>query len=311
MKTEEAKQLAKKAIDELALAVADGHSESLTAYLAAMARFHRYSLGNTLLIAMANPDATHVAGYRAWQRLGRQVRQGERGISILAPIWVRPPPQHGKRSTTGDLAQEATTGGLSDIPHETVVSFKCTTVFDISQTDGAPLPEFATVCGEPSVCLDRLEAFIASRGICLKRTRLRNGALGMSTGGTILLRGDLTPAETFATLVHETAHELLHQGDAGLKLSRTIRETEAEAVAFVVCKGVGLETTTASSDYIQLYDGTKETLLVSLERIRTTAGEILAAIDAPPQQMAKGIGADRRVDSCVSGGLPAKRIGSV
>jgi Zn-dependent peptidase ImmA (M78 family) len=89
---------------------------------------------------------------------------------------------------------------------------------------------------------------------------------------------DLPPAEEFAVLAHELAHELLHRGERRKETSKTIRETEAEAVAFVVCQAVGLETTTRSSDYIQLYSGTKDTLAESLEHIQKTAAAILAGL---------------------------------
>lgn len=270
MHAQELKKTATRAIEELALALDDGHSESLTAYLAAMGRFHRYSLCNTLLIAAARPDATQVAGYRTWQRLGRQVRKGERGITILAPIRRQQAPR--------EPATPESTAGQPDSPRETAVSFKTATVFDIAQTEGDPLPPFATVQGNPAAYLERLEQFVAARGITLQRGTPPRGALGASAGGIIVLRGDLAPAEAFSTLVHETAHELLHRDAARRGADRTLLETEAEAVAFVVCRGIGLDTNTASADYIQLYDGTRETLLASLDRIRTTATVILEAI---------------------------------
>ena len=97
----------------------------------------------------------------------------------------------------------------------------------------------------------------------------------MSTGGRILLHSKLDAGQAFSVLVHELAHELLHQKE---KLPKTVRETEAEAVAFVVCEAVGLESSTASSDYIQLYRGDKEMLLASMKRIHRTAGEIIRGI---------------------------------
>ena len=98
--------------------------------------------------------------------------------------------------------------------------------------------------------------------------------------GRILLRDDLSAAVTFSVLVHEVAHELLHSGDRRAATSKTVRETEAEAVAFVVSHAIGLDTGTAASDYIQLYAGNKETLLASLGAIQHAATEILAALHA-------------------------------
>ena len=92
------------------------------------------------------------------------------------------------------------------------------------------------------------------------------------------MRKGLSPAEEFSVLAHELAHELLHRAEEGKRSSRTVLETEAEAVAFVVCQAVGLEAAGAAADYIHLYQGSKETLLESLERIREAAVKIIGAI---------------------------------
>ena len=110
-----------------------------------MARFHRYSLGNVLLIAWQCPHASHVAGFHAWKRLGRRVRKGERAIHILAPVVYR------------EIASDPTS--------ERLVAFKMACVFDVSQTDGQPLPKFARVQGEPGAWLTRLRTSTAARGI--------------------------------------------------------------------------------------------------------------------------------------------------
>ena len=96
----------------------------------------------------------------------------------------------------------------------------------------------------------------------------------MSSGGKITLLPDLTPAETLATLAHEIGHELLHRGERRTQTTHTIRETEAEAVAFVVCSAIGLDTNTSSADYVQLHGGDKKTLAESLALIQQTAAKI-------------------------------------
>jgi hypothetical protein len=253
-------QIIRQALDELTAALEAGHSEQLKAYLAAMGRFHRYSWGNVLLIHMACPGASHVAGYRAWQRLGRQVRRGARAIRIMAPI-VRKDPKDEDRAH--------------------VVAFKTACVFDISQTEGEALPEFATVGGEPGAHLARLKDFVRASGIVLEHAEHTGGAEGMSLGGRIVLKAGLEPAAEFAVLAHELAHELMHREADSRPGSRTVRETEAEAVAFVVCQAVGLETNAAASDYIQLYRGDKDTLLASLERIQQMAATIIRGLGVP------------------------------
>jgi antirestriction protein ArdC len=256
-------------------------------YLAVMGRFARYSLGNQLLIALQRPDATHVAGYRAWQKLGRQVKQGERGITILAPIRVRQPDPRAKDADRPNRADDES--GQLDTAGESVVAFKGATVFDVSATNGEPLPEFARVDGDPSEFMPRLQAFVAAQGISLEYSTSLGAALGASIGKRILLRPDLSPAESFSTLVHEFAHSELHIETMSPKPDKTVRETEAEAVAFVVCQSMGLDTNTAASDYIRLYNGEKKTLMESLTRIRTVAVEIIEAIKAPRAKAAPTI----------------------
>ncbi len=266
MKTNHARKVSEQAFNELVEAVEAGKSNKLVDYLKAMGRFHNYSLGNAILIGFQRPDATHVAGFRTWQTLGRYVKRNEKGIAIMAPIVWR------KKVTQGDDKEEG-----PDRQEETALAFKTAYVFDISQTDGKPLPEVARAQGDPGSYLERLERFTSGRSIKLERSDLRI-AEGISIGGTILLKASLAPADEFSVLVHELAHEMLHQDPANRPKDKTVREAEAEAVAFVVCHGIGLDTNTASSDYIQLYDGDKETLLRSLERIQRTAAEILTAI---------------------------------
>ena len=257
--TSPARRLVREAIERLSADLAAGQSGQLRDYLAMLGRFHRYSLANVLLIAMQFPRATHVAGYRAWQGLGRQVRRGERSIRILAPI-IRRIRQH-------DPEED-----------EAVVAFRTVGVFDVSQTSGEPLPQFAQVKGDPGACILRLTQFVRSRGVAVRRSDAIGSADGYSSGGQIVLRAGLGPASEFSVLVHEMAHEMLHRDNEPAAVGRTIRETEAEAVAFVVCQAIGLETGTASSDYIQLYQGNKDTLLASLERIQQTAAEIIDGI---------------------------------
>ena len=241
-----------------------GKSQKLIEYLKTMGRFHNYSLGNAILICFQKPDATHVAGFRTWKRLGRYVKKGENGIAIMAPIICRK-----KKSEDGDNKESE---------DEEVRTFKTVYVFDISQTDGKPLPEFARVNGDPGVYTERLREYITRNGIVLEYSDTIGSADGVSAGGLIKLKKGLTAAEELSVLAHELAHEKLHKNRENMPKDKKVRETEAEAVAFVVCHGIGLEANSASSDYIQLYNGDKKTLMESLERIQKTASEILEAM---------------------------------
>ena len=155
MKRDEVRKVASEAFEKLIRDIEAGKSETLRQYLKAMGRFHRYSVGNAILIGLQKADATHVAGFRAWQRLGRQVKKGEHGIAIMAPVVYR-------KRTQQD-------GSDGDAEHEMIATFKTAYVFDISQTDGKPLPEFARAKGDPGAYLERLERFVSDRGIKLER----------------------------------------------------------------------------------------------------------------------------------------------
>ena len=262
MNTEQAKQLSEEALNRLMAALEQGQSDALKTYLRVMSRFHKYSWGNCLLIASQRPEATHVAGFHAWLKLRRYVRKGEKGIVILAPMVGR--------LRNGDE--------LSEDERTRVFGFRSARVFDISQTDGESLPEFATVKGDPQDYNDRLKGFVASKGSVLEYSVRIAPANGMSSGGKITLLPTLTPAEHFSVLVHETAHELLHKAERRSQTTHTVRETEAEAVAFVVANAIGLDTNSASSDYIQFHAGDKATLADALAFIQQTSAEILRAI---------------------------------
>lgn len=264
MKAEQAKKLADQALTNLAAALEQGKSEALTAFLAAAARFHDYSWGNVLLILTQKPEATRVAGFQTWKTFNRFVRKGEHGIVIMAPMLIKPK-EDDRRADDAD---------------RTILRFKAVYVFDVSQTDGDPLPAFARVGGNPNGHTERLKDLVAAKSIALGYADSLGGADGQSGNGTIRLRTGLSPAEEFAVLAHELAHEMLHKGDRRKGTSKKVRETEAEAVAFVVCQAIGLETGTAASDYIQLYAGDKATLAESLDFVQQTAAEIIAAVTA-------------------------------
>ena len=244
-----------------------GHSDALTAYLNAMSRFHNYSFGNILEIARQKPDATRVAGFWKWKELGRSVKKGEKGIRILAPII-------GVRRKKDEEAEKDITRQNTAV----LVGFRSAYVFDVSQTEGAELPEIRGINGDVGDNRDRLIAFIDRQGIELVFTERIAPALGMSYGGRIAILPGQSKAEEFSTLVHELAHEMLHKAERRTATTKVVRETEAEAIAFVIGNAVGLETGTASADYIQLYHGNASLLAESLEVIQKTSAVILAAL---------------------------------
>lgn len=272
MKRDEALQHCDAALKELADSLRQGKSQSLLRYLAFMARFHQYSFGNCLLIALQRPEATLVAGFQRWKQLGRTVRRNERGIALLAPMI-------GRRQPTDSESEDdssAETAAHTSRSGSTIRGFRIVYVFDVSQTEGRELASFAQLSGDPGDHIPKLEQLIAARGIQLEYvTSVLQGANGASFGGRIQISLQLPPPQQFSTLVHELAHELLHHGPQREQLSKAVRETEAESVAYVVCRAIGLECSTRAADYIQLWSGSEQTLQESLDRIRAVARDLL------------------------------------
>ena len=254
--------MAKDSIESLSKMLAAGKSDTLVNYLKTLAKFHKYSFGNVMLIAAQRPDSTHVAGFNTWKKLGRSVIKGEKGIGIMAPVVY-------KNKSEAELS-------VSEKESDRCIrGFRIVHVFDVTQTEGEPLPELAQVSGSPTESTDRLRQLIASHNIELRIEDLPGLTKGLSSGGTIIVQAGLSPAEEFAVMVHELAHELLHKSERRAETTKTIRETEAEAVAFVVCESCGIDTSTRSSDYIQLYQGSVDTLNASLNQIQLTACAII------------------------------------
>ena len=240
-------------------------SDEWRAALAVRSRLHRYSFNNVLLIAVQRPDASMVAGYRKWQELGRQVRKGERSIAILAPMI---------KTVTNDAGEK----------EARVMGFRTASVFDVSQTEGEPIPSieppalldgdhaeadrlfalvsaFAEAQGSPITLVDRLEA---------------NGCYYVDTRA-ISVRSDLPPLHRLKTAVHEVAHALLH-GRADRPVGYELGELEAESAAYLVASALGIDTSAYSFAYVAHYAGDAEALLASGEAATRAADAILAGI---------------------------------
>jgi hypothetical protein len=157
MNSENIKKVTNQAIEQLITALNEGRSETLTQYLAAIGRFHRYSLRNVMLIASQKPAATHVAGFHTWHKLGRFVKKGEKGILILAPLVRRKNESAGQNETDES---------------STAVGFRATYVFDISQTDGQELPGIGSVNGDPRDYRERLAKFVIRPSLRYSRSSL-------------------------------------------------------------------------------------------------------------------------------------------
>lgn len=231
-------------------------SEAMVEYLEMIAKFHQYSPFNVWLILLQKPDATYVAGYNKWRQMDRWVRKGERGIPILAPILTTVINEDGKEE-------------------KELSGFLTVYVFDIQQTDGKALPE-PPDWNSPEMdarLQERLMQLAASRGIKVKVQCLPNDVQGASLGGLVLL----SPEAGTKTLLHELAHEILHQCEDAPK-EKHIRELEAEAVAFVLGKHFNLDGLN-SPNYIALHGASAAQITDHIDHIQTTATEIIRALE--------------------------------
>jgi len=256
-----------ESLERLAADLSAGKSESFNAYLRVVAKFHRYSYGNTLLIMFQKPDATVVAGFRKWKEMGRHVRKGEKGIAILVPVF---PSKKRTHSTHRKKKHDQPVKLMDDMVDDEVVdvdqpvTFRTGYVFDISQTDGEPLPDpFLSkgIANEDHIAL--MEAGIRKSGAVLNYNSL-TGAYGVTDGHKIVVDPSCTGVMKLQTLAHEWAHFLLHQDN---KLPKKIEELQAEATAVAVCAALGYDVEPTGLNYLSRYGITSEELQASLKRI--------------------------------------------
>jgi antirestriction protein ArdC len=246
---------------------------SLLPLLGVMSRFTRYSLANQFLIFAQRPDATHVLGYRAWNKAGYQVRKGEHGIAIYAPMLFT------KRRDVDD-------SGTTDESVAPRLGYRVAYVFDIAQVDAIAGTDAAAVTATTTDTgahrhLEALKAFLVGHNVELEYQSLAPGLLGYTNGRRITCGTGQASHVEFATLAHETTHVLLHfPTDGSTRPELVTRETEAEAVTYLLCSQLGIAGTDASIEYIQSYRGTPDTLDASLERIRATAQRLSAELAA-------------------------------
>jgi DNA primase len=247
-------------------------TEDWTAWLSFAGRFRRYSFNNQILIMVQCPEATHVAGYRAWQAMGRQVRKGEKAISILAPI-------------TRKIAEDDETRPVEQRGRTIVVGFRGASVFDISQTEGEPVPAAPSHGAElldgeaPEGLWDSLAALITAKGFRVERCATANeihGANGVTDFGafTVTVRSDVSDAQAVKTLAHEAAHVLLHNPQGGSWDCREVGEVEAESVAFIVCGHHGMDSSGYTFGYVAGWAGRDS------EAVAKTARAVLGAARA-------------------------------
>ena len=258
-------------------------SDKFKDYLTCMSKFHNYSLNNTILIAMQKPDATLVAGYKAWQTdHGRTVRKGEHGIKILAPCKFKVTVESDENGTLENSGNDEKTKVME------YLRFKITHVFDVSQTEGKELPSIGIdeLTGDVREYRSMYKALVRTCPVAIVMEEIEGGAKGYynDTDKRIAILAGMSEMQTIKTIIHEMAHQKMHgeeNADPEHPVDRRTKEVEAESVAYTVCQHLGLDTSDYSFGYIAGWSSTRDTkeLKASLERIRSTSDELINEID--------------------------------
>ena len=267
-------------------------SEMYTTYLRTMAKFHNYSFNNTLLIAMQRPDATLVAGFNAWKnKFNRYVKKGEKGIQIIAPAPIKEVEEREKIDKDTGLAVLNENGEPEMERVEYVVPrFRVTTVFDVSQTDGEPIPSLEV--NELTASVKDYALLTAAieqvSPVPMRFDEIEGDAKGYYSDADkeICIQVGMGESQTIKTMIHEVAHAMLHNSDlmeqSGEEKDRLTKETEAESIAFTVCSALGIDTSDYSFPYVASWASGKEMkeLKDSMDTIRLTAADFLEKLEA-------------------------------
>lgn len=243
------------AVEELAA------SEGWARMLRAAARFHDYSPSNVLLISAQRPDATRVAGIRTWNSLGRRVKRGEHGIAILAPcVYPAPPGSSSEESTVDASAMPFAEPSGSDRPDRHIRGFRVVHVFDVTQTDGRPLPDAspsALTGAGPQGLWDHLESLTRADGYKVERGPCRSSAMGYTDfpARVVRVRDDVDEAQAVKTLAHELGHiradhEHRFPDYGASRACRGRAELEAESIAYLIAASASLDTRSYSVPYL-------------------------------------------------------------
>ena len=268
-------------------------SEKYKNYLNTMSKFHNYSFNNTVLIAMQKPDATLVAGFKAWKRnFQRHVKKGEKGIRILAPAPYKLKEEQEKLDPeTKEIMLDAEGKPIVEEVEITIPAFRAVSVFDVAQTEGKELPELEVK--ELSDSVEDYENFMQAltevSPVPIEFEEIEGGAKGYFSQSThrIAIQEGMSQSQTLKTAIHEVAHAKLHDRELNKGIDdvehkgRSRKEVEAESVAYTVCQHFGIDTSDYSFGYIAGWSSGREMteLKASLDTIRRTASEIITGIE--------------------------------
>ena len=290
------KQSSRDRLKEITASIEDGikelfQSESYAQYLQTMSRFHHYSVNNQVLIHMQKPDATLVAGFNKWKnQFGRNVIKGEHGIKIIAPTPFKKKIEQEKLDPDTQLPMLDADGKI--ITEEKTIQipmYKPVTVFDVSQTEGKPLPQLAhDLSGNVANYDVFMEALRRSSPVPISIEVMGGGMDGYFDleHQDIAIRKGMSEVQTVSAVIHEMAHALLHNRTKDTEektpeLSRSTEEVQAESISYAVCAYYGIATGDNSFGYIASWskDKTLPELRESLEVISKTADGLINDID--------------------------------
>ena len=295
------KERLKDIIDSIERGIQDlFQSDKYAEYLKTMSRFHTYSVNNTMLIYMQKPDATLVAGFNKWRdQFGRNVMKGEKGIKIIAPTPFKKKIEQEKRDPDTNLPMLDENGKVIVEEKEIKIQmYKPVTVFDVSQTEGKPLPQLASdLSGNVQNYEVFMEALRRSSPVPIEIIPIRDGLDGYFSldEQKIVIREGMSEVQTVSAVLHEIAHSKLHNyvinqeaaaaGDDNAEQTkpkdRNTKEVEAESISFSVCAYYGIATGENSFGYISAWSKDKELqeLRSSLETINKASSELISDID--------------------------------
>lgn len=315
--TDNSRQSNKARLKEITDSIEDGiknlfETEKYKQYLSTMSRFHRYSVNNTMLIYMQRPDATLVAGFNKWKnQFSRSVMKGEKGIRIIAPTPYKKKVEEIKLDPD-TKAPVLDKDGIAILEEKevSIPMFKVVSVFDVSQTQGKPLPQLATnLSGNVEQYEIFMEALRRSSPVPMEIKPIERGSDGFFNlkDQSITIQAGMSEVQTVCAAVHEIAHAKLHNYEKMTELAddgetilapgekdRNTEEVEAESISYAVCQYYGIETAENSFGYIATWSQGKELkeLRRSLETINKTASELITDIDRHFKDICKERGVD-------------------
>ena len=264
-------------------------------YLNFCAKLPRYSVNNQILIMMQKPDATMCQSFTNWKEVNRHVRKGEKGIRILAPAPYKMQKEQEQVDASGKTVLDKDGEPVKETVEVTINAFKPVSTFDVSQTEGEPIPTPGV--DELTGSVEGYETLLAAIKdvvpVPISFEQIDSGAKGFYhlEENRIVVQEGMSEAQTVKTLLHEASHQALHSKEAmdsaGEKKSKNQKETEAESVAYVVCQHYGIDTSDYSFPYVATWSADKEVpeLKASLDTIRRTASELIVKIDEKVQTL--------------------------